>query len=104
MDKLNELNSALTVRLRNAFTKDQIHHWAGSLADLQAMGMKVDDVFPQGMPAPDVLVMQASVPLTELGTAIMQLQKHPHLRRIEVFPWGIPKQDTWRVHVGMGLK
>lgn len=104
MEKPNELHSALTVRLRNAFTKEQIQHLAGSLAEFRGVGLKLEDIFPQGIPVPDVLVLKTSVPLTELGAAMMHLQKFPELRRIEVFPRGIPSLDSWRVNVGLGMK
>ncbi|MES2019593.1 MAG: hypothetical protein V4484_24125 [Pseudomonadota bacterium] len=104
MSKPRDLNSALTARLRHHYSTQQIADWTDSLAQLQGMGLKIDDVFPDGMPAPDVLVMKTSVPVAGLGPAILQLQKHPELRRIEIFPYGIPIRDLWRIHVSVGLK
>jgi len=81
MSKPPDLNGALTARLRHHYSKEQIAGLSDSLARLQDMGLKIDDIFPDGMPAPDVLVMKTSVPNAGLGQAILQLQQHPELRR-----------------------
>jgi hypothetical protein len=98
------VTKALTSRLRHAFTTAQIAEWADSLARMQALGLKVDDVFPQGIPMPDTLVMKTLVPIADIGTVILNLHQQIPVRRIDISPAGIPTQDMWRVRVGVGLK
>jgi hypothetical protein len=99
-----ELNEALTARLRHLYSPQEIAEWGAILSQVQVMGLKIDDVFPDGMPKPDVLIMKTSVPVAELGQAILQLQHQPALQRIEILPDGIPMRDLWRVQVKVGLK
>lgn len=98
------VTKALTSRLRHAFTTAQIAEWADSLARMQALGLTVDDVLPQGIPMPDTLVMKTLVPVADIGNVILQLQQQIPVRRIDISPAGIPAQDMWRVRVGVGLK
>lgn len=95
---------ALTTRLRSNFTGAQIGEWADMVAHFHGQGLHIDDVFPQGMPTPDILVMKAVVPLDGLNDAIAKIGARQHIRRIEIFPLGLPAQNAWRVRVGMGLK
>jgi hypothetical protein len=98
------VTNALTSRLRHAFTTAQIADWADSLARMQALGLKVDDVFPQGIPMPDTLVMKTHVPIADIGAVILNLHQQIPVRKIDIFPVGIPAPDMWRVRVGVGLK
>lgn len=98
------VTNALTSRLRHAFTTAQIAEWADALARMQALGLKVDDVYPEGIPIPDTLVMNTHVPIADIGAVILNLHQQIPVRRIEIFPVGIPVQDMWRVRVGVGLK
>ncbi|MDQ1829216.1 hypothetical protein [Massilia scottii] len=104
MSKPNDLNTALTARLRYHYTREQIADLTDSVAELHGMGFTFDDIFPDGILKPDALVLKTSVPMAGLGAAILQIQKHPDLRRIEIFPYGIPARDLWRVHVRVGLR
>ena len=99
-----ELNPTLTARLRRLYAPQEIAEWGQVLAQVHRTGLKIDDVFPDGMPKPDVLVMKTSVPVAELGQAILQLQHQATLQRIEILPDGIPVRDLWRVQVRVGLK
>ncbi|NHZ82659.1 hypothetical protein F2P44_25765 [Massilia sp. CCM 8695] len=104
MSKPTDLSTALTARLRYHYTKEQIAGLTDSVAELHDMGFKFDDIFPDGILNPDALVLKTSVPMAGLEAAIMKIQKHPELRRIEIFPYGIPVRDLWRMHVKVGLK
>lgn len=100
----NPLTTALTARLRHAFSSVQIADLADSLTQIQALGLKIDDVFPQGIPVQDVLVMKTLVPIKDIGSIIAQLHQQVPVRRIDISPFGIPTQDMWRMRIGVGLK
>jgi hypothetical protein len=95
---------ALTARLRHVFSTQQIADYADMLAQMQALGLNIDDVMTDGMPAPDTLVLKTVVPMLTLDDVIAKMQKREFIRRIEIFPWGIPVQDAWRMRVGIGRK
>lgn len=99
-----QLNDALIARLRQLYSQQEIADWADVLAQFQPRSLEIDDIVPDGTPTSDVLVMKARVPPAELAQAILQFQRHPSLRRIDILPDGIPMRDPWRVQVRVGLK
>jgi hypothetical protein len=100
----NVLAKALTPLLRNAFSAAQITEWADALSQIQTAGLKIDDVFPQGMPVQDTLMLKTAVPLNELGATILKIQQHLPIRRIDISPVGVPVQDMWRMRISLGSK
>lgn len=98
------LTNVLTARLRHTFSTAQIADWANSLAHMQAMGLKIDDVFPQGIPVPDILVMKTQIPVDDIGAVLLKLHQQVPVRRLEIFPLGIPTQDMWRLRVSVAQK
>jgi hypothetical protein len=98
------MNTALTARLRHTFTPAQITDWSDMLAQLSDNGLKIDDVMTNGTPTPDTLTVKTFVPVNSLDAIIAKMQHHQHIRKIEIFPNGIPIQENWRVHVGVGFK
>lgn len=98
------LSNALTARLRHAFTPQQIAEWSETVGQMSAQGLKIDDVFPRGIPVQDSLTIKTLIPMNSLDEVIAKMQRFQHIRKIEIFPRGIPVQESWRVHVGVGLK
>lgn len=100
MAQNNKLAPALTKRLKNTFAANEIKGFASILGELEARGLKIDDVFPHGIPANvDALQVRGSLPPGDLAKLGDIVSGAGNVREVKVFPRGIVIQDSLRVHL-----
>ena len=97
--KVQSVQSALARKLPG-FTPSHVKSIAQTIAVLQAKGLSVDDVFPQGQFNPDGLTIGghlAAADVLKLGELVAAIGP---LKGVQVFPRGIPMHpDVLRVEL-----
>jgi hypothetical protein len=83
------LNTVLSQKLPGLQAAD-IKSVAKAIAKLQGFGVQVDDVFPEGIIAPDAVTISGNLPAAKRAALIEILSGLDRLKNINVFPRGIP--------------
>jgi len=69
---------------------------------LNAQGIAPGRVFPNGIPVPDGLTVNATLDAAGLGVLANQLQTNAGIRGVVIFPYGIPAIDTFQTQIFIG--
>ncbi len=79
-----------------------IKELAGTIATLQKAGIRVDDVFPYGIPyQQDGVSIRAHLSHEQMKSLGELIPKLGAIRDIQVFPRGIVNPEIFRLHVNM---
>ena len=67
-----------------------------------AKGITPVRVFPNGIPVPDGLRVQATLDAEALAVLANELQVNAAIRGVVIFPYGIPSIDTFQTQIDIG--
>lgn len=83
--------------------QENLKELVGIVAGIQKGGLKMFKVFPKGIPRPESLSVSGVVDAGEVHRFLSEiLTKTPRLGRIDVFPYGIPWPEIFRVNIDIG--
>ena len=96
------IQKPLTQRLKSTLQPTEIKELAKIVALLGDGGIKVDDVFPYGIPSQnDAISIRGNITpqqLAKIGTLVAQIET---IKDFKIFPRGIVAPDSYRVHVNL---
>ena len=99
------IEEALMRELRfGGIDKDNLHELVGIVAHIQKSGLKSLKVFPKGIPPIiDSLKVTGTVDSSGVTKLLAEiLPRTPRLAGLEVFPYGIPWPEIFRVAIDLG--
>ena len=98
------IEEALMQELRfGGIDQDNLKELVGIVAGIQRGGLKRFKVFPKGIPRPDSLGLSGIVDAGEVHRFLGEiLTKTPRLSRLDLFPYGIPWPEIFRVNMDIG--
>lgn len=98
----NAFVEPLTQRLKGNLKTDEIAKLAKLVSTIHEHGIKVDDVFPFGIPAqPDSVSIRAHLTPEQLEEIGKLLPKLGPVRDFRVFPRGIVLPESYRLHINV---
>lgn len=100
---LGLIQKSITQRLKGSVDAAGIKELAGTIAALQRAGIRVDDVFPYGVPPYQLegISIRAHLSHEQMKTLGDIIPKLGGMKEIRVFPRGIVNPENFRLHVNM---
>ena len=101
MDNKENIEEGLMKHLSSPnMDKNTLRHYSGFITSLQKQKLKVERIWWDGQPWPDILVAQTRIPIKEIGGLSKVLeQKQSRIGGLEIFPIGIPFPEELMVNI-----
>jgi hypothetical protein len=98
------IEEALMQELRfGGLDQENLKEMVGIVAGIQKRGLKGLKAFPKGIPRPDSLSVAGVVDAGEVHRFLGEiLAQTPRFSRVELFPYGIPFPELFRINIDIG--
>ena len=80
---------------------DNLNLFLKDIVDIQKSKIEILDTFPEGIPRPDGLGFLTRTKFENITGVLEVLKKYRHVRKLEVFPYGIPVPIWYDIKVSL---
>ena len=101
MDRKENMEEGLMDHLSSPnMDKNILRQYSGFISNLQKQNLKVERIWWDGQPWPDIMVAQTRIRVKEIGNlAKVFEQKKSRIDGLEIFPLGIPFPEELMVNI-----